>query len=87
MVNMVVAPLSWGAYIDRFFFQLSSIIKAAEESIFFRQRAVLHVILKKNFVKTIFQRMESVKIKQEIKEEPLDPDDFNPALIPKGKEK
>ena len=31
--------------------------------------------------------MESVQIKQEIKEEPLDPDDFNPALIPKGKEK
>ena len=29
--------------------------------------------------------MESVQIKQEIKEEPLDPDDFNPALIPKGK--
>ena len=31
--------------------------------------------------------MESLQIKQEIKEEPLDPDDFNPALIPKGKEK
>ena len=31
--------------------------------------------------------MESVLIKQEIKEEPLDPDDFNPALIPKGIEK
>ena len=29
--------------------------------------------------------MESVQIKQEIKEEPLDPEDFNPALIPKGK--
>ena len=27
--------------------------------------------------------MESVQIKQEIKEEPLDPDEFNPALIPK----
>ena len=29
--------------------------------------------------------MESVKIKEEIKEEPLDPDEFNAALIPKGK--